>query len=192
MSDFRKLLLAFIAVTILSGIASAQMGAGKADGIDYFVSYIGMPCDSAKAGSYPCPPELYQGFMVQINEASPVKTKISVQYTTKDGEERGAWISFTPSRDWETKPFRIGRVKSQNLDGVTIIEIRIEREGHAPIVIRKQEQAFAPTIPPTDITFKVTFYADSRIRTLYWMDGAGTAYWSPDFATVISKSKALR
>lgn len=129
----KLLLVLFVALPV-----RGQLGGGDARDLVYIATPVPMPCDPSERWMPGCPPAELQGIAVQVVSARSVKFHVAVTYTTSEGEERSAAITFIPDAGKaDTRVFRIGRVRFRHLPGITINELRIEREGYEPIVRTK-------------------------------------------------------
>lgn len=100
------------------------------------VTPLGVPCEPGEPSPFgpefpiSCPPVAEQGIMafVRATDEGTAGFRVTVKYTTAEGEEREAVQTVTRNREneWSVAVFQIGRVKTERLPGITVGETRAE------------------------------------------------------------------
>ncbi|MBI3208400.1 MAG: hypothetical protein HYZ37_05800 [Candidatus Solibacter usitatus] len=113
-------------------IVSAQ----EAPPAQTLVTPLGIPCEPGQPGPFgpgfplACPPVEQQGAMIFVKwpETTSVAYKVTVNYTTTDGQEMTSVKSVARSAETEYSiaVFQIGRLKTDTLSGNTISSVTVE------------------------------------------------------------------
>jgi hypothetical protein len=104
--------------------------------VDVQYSPLGIPCDPDQPNPdgtgipLPCEPVDRQGILVFVRSADDtvVGFRITVHYTTAGGDDQTAMatVAREESSDWTTNAFRIGRMQTPTLTGITIVSVDAE------------------------------------------------------------------